>query len=170
MAERSERLAEAMAASGITDIEEGAQLLSASENVGMLAEALQMVGSEDVEVGLQLARVGGELAALRGVVETLNTPFLKPFLESRSKLLIDLGRQLMLSSVTKRALAGAARETAERIGELGENEIEEGREQLEASEEIGEEAAELREGAEELVTSAGGLGKAQRTSVGIAFR
>jgi hypothetical protein len=34
MAERSERLAEAMAAAGLQDVEEGAQLLSASENVG----------------------------------------------------------------------------------------------------------------------------------------
>lgn len=61
------------------------------------------------------------------------------------------------SSSTHRALAGAARDTAERIGDLGEIEIMEGQEELEASGEVGGEADELRDEARELATSAGGF-------------
>lgn len=78
MADRSERLAESLAAAGIQDMEEGEELLEASENVEMLGDILESVGTEAIESGLKLARIGGELAALHGAINALNAPFLKP--------------------------------------------------------------------------------------------
>ena len=125
----------------------------------VLAEAFAMTGAEDIQSGLSVARIGGELAAIQSALSSMPSipPFLSNYLSSRSQALIELGSQHIVSSMSKNALAGAAERTAEIIGELGEQEVEEGVVQLEASEEVGEEAEMLRGNVEGLVTSAGGL-------------
>ena len=80
VAGRVAALGEVVAAAGVNDVEQGAQLLATSEDIAILGAVVGAISQDDLDRGLEVARVSGELNAVSIVVGRIGMPVLSAFL------------------------------------------------------------------------------------------
>ena len=126
VADRISRLSQVVAEAGIADVGQGAELLAASEDVGVLSAMVGLMSSADMDHGLDLARMAGELWTVGDVVDILQMPVLADFLENRGLRLQEMAVEQILRSAGRSSLSRMMADTGEKIAALGENEVAEG--------------------------------------------
>jgi hypothetical protein len=172
MSERMAVLSDVVTVAGVVDIAEGAEMLAASDDVGVMSALVGMMSVGDLEHGMGLARLSGELQTAHKIVEAVQMPVLATFLSERAARLHEMSvEQIRLAIATEgvsQILAGAGKQ----IGTLGENEVEEGIARLQVAEAASEESEAMRKASEQLadqgfeeVVRAGESARAARTEV-----
>jgi len=147
VAERMATLSGAVAEAGVVDMAQGAAMLAASNDVGVMSALVGLMSLEDVDHGLELARLAGELNVVSEIVHGLQMPVLSDFLESRGASLHQMAvNQIRLAGST-RNLAYAMADTSQQITGFGEDEMAEGVARLAVSEGMAERSTELAVGA-----------------------
>ena len=69
----------------IVDVIEGAEMLAASEDIGVMSTIVSLMSAEDLERGLELARLAGELWTIGDVMDAVDMPILSAFMADRSE-------------------------------------------------------------------------------------
>jgi hypothetical protein len=136
VSERMAVLSDVVATAGVVDIAEGAEMLAASEDVGVLSALVGMMGRSDIEHGLELARLSGELYTVRDMVEALKMPVLAEFLTDRAARLHAMSVEQIRVAISTDGLSQVLAATGQKIGTLGENEVEEGMVRLSTSQAV----------------------------------
>ena len=150
VADRMARLSKAVEVAGVVDVAEGAEMLAASEDVGVMSALVGLMSYEDAEHGLELARLAGELEAVSQVVEGLQMPMLYVFLSARSERLQEMAVEQIRQAGSTRGLARAMAATGKQLAGMGENEVAEGLARMAVSEGMADRSAELALGGEML--------------------
>jgi len=122
------------AAAGVRDVEQGAELLAASEDLAVQSAVVSELSADDLNRGMKLASIAGQLQATSNVMATLGMPVFADFLEDKGEELQDLAVDELLRSGATRALATAMAETGAQVGELGADEVVKGINRLAESE------------------------------------
>jgi hypothetical protein len=124
-------------------VAQGADLLTASDDVAAMSAIVGLMGAEDLETGLEIARTAGELWAISDAVDLLQMPVLSAVLEDRGELLQRVAVDVMLRAASTRALSQVMATKSEEIAELGAEEVAEGVVRMAASEALAERSEDL---------------------------
>src|SRR5262249_23310333 len=134
VADRVARLSEVVAAAGVRDVAQGAELLAASDDLDVFSAAVGVMGIADLEQGMALARLSGELRVAAAIVSRLEMPVLATFLARRSMWVTRMGVQTVVRAGAARALSVAVAATGKDVAELSAEEVTEGIVRLAAAE------------------------------------
>lgn len=126
IADRLATLSGVVANAGVNDVEQGAALIAASEDVEAVSAAVGLMTVDDLDKGLELGRLAGELQILGRIVAELEMPVLSAVLSDRGNRLSELAKETILRAAASRSLTELIEATGNRIGDLGVNEIDEG--------------------------------------------
>ena len=143
VADRLSILSDVVAAAGVNDINQGAELIAAADDVDAVSAAVGLMTVDDLDKGLELARIAGELRILGKIVGKLEMPVLSAVLGDRSERLSEIAIDTILRAAATRSLTELIEATGQRIGEMGEEEIDEGVLRLAASDIAAERSADL---------------------------
>ena len=143
VADRLSTLSGIVETAGIDDISQGADLLAHSEDVEAMSAIVGLMSYGDLERGLELARMAGELRAISDVTDALKMPVLTAVLADRGERLQQVAVEVILQAAATRSLSHVIADTGRMIGDLGENEIDEGVVRIAASEAAAQRAEEL---------------------------
>jgi hypothetical protein len=98
---------------GEVDMAEGAALLAASEDVGMLSVVVGLMSAEDLGRGLEFASMAREFWAVSDVEDLMEMPVLSDFLESRGENLQANVVYMILQSASTRSVTQLKAEIGE---------------------------------------------------------
>ena len=143
MASRLAKLSDVVGVAGVNDIERGAQLIAASEDVETISAAVGLMTVDDLDKGLELGRLSGELQVLGNIVGQLEMPVLSAVLSDRGKRLAEIAGDTILRAAASRSLTDLIDATGQRISDLGVNEIDEGVLRVAASDIAADRSADL---------------------------
>jgi hypothetical protein len=143
VADRLSTLSSVVSAAGVNDINQGADLIATAGDVDTIAAAVGLMTVDDLDKGLELGRLSGELRVVGNIVSQLEMPILAAFLGDRSERLNEIAIDTVLRAAASRSLTELIEATGQRIGEMGEEEIDEGVLRLAASDIAAERAADL---------------------------
>ena len=143
VADRLSKLSEVVATAGINDIGQGAELIAAADDVDAVSAAVGLMSVDDLDKGLELGRISGELRVLGRIVDQVEMPVLSAVLSDRSERLTEIATDTILRAAATRSLTDLIEATGRRIGEMGEEEVDEGVLRLAASDIASERSAEL---------------------------
>ncbi|RIK20084.1 MAG: hypothetical protein DCC51_07965 [Anaerolineae bacterium] len=143
VADRLSTLSEIVETAGIDDISQGADLIAHSEDVETMSAIVGLMSYGDLERGLELARLAGELEAVSHVTDALEMPVLTVFLSDRGAHLKKVAVDVIMQAAATRSLSQVMSDTGRKIGDLGENEVDEGVVRLMASDAAAQRAEEL---------------------------
>ncbi len=127
-------------------------MLAHSEDVAAMSAIVGLMSYGDIERGLELARMAGELRAISDVTDALEMPVLTAVLADRGERLQQVAVEVILQAAATRSLSHVIADTGRQIGDLGENEIDEGVVRLAASEAAAKRAGELAHASDMLAT------------------
>jgi hypothetical protein len=145
VADRVAKLSDVVAAAGVTDMAEGAEILSTSEDVNTLSAMVGLMGAEDLEHGLALARLAGEMWIVGDVTDMMQMPVISAFLEERGFMLQDMAIEQILQAASAKSLSEIMAATGDRIADYGLREAAEGAVRLAVSEGMAETSEEMAE-------------------------
>jgi hypothetical protein len=153
----------------VVDIAEGAEMLAASEDVGVISALVGMMSLDSLEHGLELARMSGEMQTVGEIVNALKLPVLATFLSKRADRMHEMSMEQIRLSISTDGVSKVLAVTGKRITSLGENEVEEGILRLAVSQAASERSDALSKASEELTMQgmeetliAGEVGQAAR--------
>jgi hypothetical protein len=118
------------AAAGANDLLQGADMLSASEDIDSLTTVVHSINEEDLDDAMEIGAISGELAVLSDVLASLEMETISEFLLDRSQRLRELSVDNIMRYGALRALAHALDETGDKVAELGTAEMAEGEARL----------------------------------------
>lgn len=121
-----DQVGDVMAAAGVLDMAQGADMLDASEDIQTLSLMIGMMSEEDLDRGMELARLAGELWTVSDVVALLEMPVLADFLEMRGERLQQIAVDSILRFSSTRVLSDLMAETGQRVADRGDEELTEG--------------------------------------------
>ena len=107
-------LGDVVAAAGISDVAQGAELISTSEDIELIGAVVGAISEDDLERGLEIARVSGELSAASVVVARVGMPVLAAFLADRGDQLLGVSVDAIVRAGGTRAIARALADTGDR--------------------------------------------------------
>lgn len=142
-AERASLMSEAVAEAGVVDVMEGAEMMSAAEEIEDLSMMLALMNEEDLLWSMDLAGISGQLQVAGDVVADLDMPVLADFLRDRGDVLRQMAAESIFQYTATRGIASALAEAGEGVEELGANEIAEGLTRLAVAEGLAEGSEEL---------------------------
>ncbi len=126
VAEGLSKISSVVAAAGIVDVAQGAELLEHSEDVEVQSELVGFLSESDLENSMGIAAIAGQLAVVADIVSMRNMPVLADFLDVKSNALHQLAVETVIKFGAGRAVAASMASTAARVGEMGIDELEEG--------------------------------------------
>lgn len=126
VADRLSTLSDVVETAGITDMSQGVDLLAHSEDVVAMSAMVGLMSADDLERGLEIARMAGELGAIGNVADALEMPVLSAVLADRGSRLQSIAVEVILQAAATRSLSHMMSSTGREIGEMGEDEIDEG--------------------------------------------
>jgi hypothetical protein len=126
VAEGLSRISTVVAAAGIVDVAQGAELLEKSEDVEIQSEMVGFLSESDLEHAMGIAAIAGQMQVVADIVALRDMPVLVAFLEAKGNALHQLAVETVIKFAAGRAVAQSMAETAARVGEMGVNEVEEG--------------------------------------------
>jgi hypothetical protein len=145
VADRLSTLSDIVGTAGVVDMAEGAEMLSTSEDVEAMSAVVGLMSLSDLERGLELGRLAGELWTISDVVDTMNMPVLSAVLDDRGQKLQGIAVDVILRAAATRSLAHLMEATGQKIGALGENEMDEGMLRMVAADVAKQRSEELAE-------------------------
>ena len=84
------QLSNVVAAAGIIDMAEGADMLAASQDIEVQSILVSLLSEEDLSLGMDMGAIAGQLAVAADVVALREMPILADFLIDKSEELRDL--------------------------------------------------------------------------------
>jgi hypothetical protein len=150
IADRLDVLSDAVAVAGVVDVAEGAAILAESEDVGVMSALVGMMSEDDLEHGLELARISGELQTASDLVAELQMPVLSLFLAERAGRLHEMSLEQIHVAISTEGVSQLLAASGTKIGELGENEVEEGYTRLEVAEAVEAKSSVMSNASDEL--------------------
>ena len=114
-----------MAAAGVVDIAEGADMLAESQDVEVQSEMVGFLSETELET-MDIAAIAGQSAVVGDIATLRDMPVLAVFLETKGNALHQLAVETIIKFAAGRAVAASLAQTASHVGELGVGEIAEG--------------------------------------------
>lgn len=144
-------LSELAAAAGVNDLMQGADLLTASEDIAVMSAAVAALNEEDLEDTMEIASISGELSVLADVLASLDMPTMAEFVFDRSERLHEIAVDNILRFGAMRALSEAMGAAGDEIGDLGEEEMLEGEARLDMAAAAADNSFAMRSAGEAMI-------------------
>ena len=148
--ERLEVISQVVAAAGVNDIAQGAEMLTHSDDIAVQSALVASLAQEDLELSMKMAAIAGQLEAVGDLALLMDMPTLAEFLDSKSDELQDMAVDTLLRFSATRALSQIMGETSAGIAELGVNEMAEGVVRMSVAEDVADRGEELMDAGAEL--------------------
>ncbi len=124
--DRLETISQVVAAAGVNDIAQGAELLSHSDDIAVQSALVASLAQEDLELSMNMAAIAGQLEAVGDLALLMDMPTLAEFLDAKSDELQDMAVDTLLRFGATRALSQLIGKTGEQVADMGVNEMAEG--------------------------------------------
>jgi hypothetical protein len=143
VAERVAALSDIVAEAGVTDVIEGAELLTASEDVEVQSAIISLMADGDLAESMDIAAISGQLFAVSEVMDAIDMPVLAAFLETKGEQLHEIAVDTIFRYSATRALGDAMAETGRELDAMGEREVAEGADRMAAAEGLAESSEDM---------------------------
>lgn len=126
VADRLGTLSKVAASAGVNDIAQGTELMLASEDVAAMSAAVGLMSLDDLQSGLHVGRIAGELETISQVLSVLEMPVVAAILVDRSLQLQEIATNTVLQAAASHGLSEVMNAAGKQLGEMGEEEMDEG--------------------------------------------